>query len=169
MIRRVNYLLAISLIAGFATHAQTTKNKVMATVTARAKIMGNVNLIVMKDMMVEIGEFGQTNLTVDPQNDPRCGEIEIVGSPNSLVRVASEKRSVIQHESGRSRVYFTSHFAGDTLDVQAESNALSQNDEVRLGGDGTFYIWIGGEFSGLEDIIPGNYILDLTIDVEYAL
>jgi hypothetical protein len=170
MIRVLGYLLAIGLLTGSVAFAQLgSTNKVVATVTATANVIGNVDLIVMKDLEIEIGSLSPTELIVNPQEDPRCGEIKIIGSPNSLVRVTTEKQSMIRHENGQSRLYFTYNIAGDTLDIQPESVPLTQNNEVRLSGQGVYYMWLGGELSGLEDIMPGDYTMDLTIDVEYVL
>ncbi len=162
------YMIAISVATCSMAYAQINNNKVNATLTATANVIGNVDLIIIRDMVVEIVDSTQTELTVDPQSDPRCGEFKIIGSPNSLVRVATDKRSVIRNKTGQSQVYFAGRMAGGTLDIQSQSDLIAPGDEVKLNGEGGFYIWIGGEFTGLEGILSGNYTMALTIAVEYV-
>ena len=90
MIRYLTHVLAMSMLIGYITGAQT-KTQVVATITTTANVVGNVDLIVMKDLEFEIGSLSATELNVDPQSDAHSGEIKIVGNPNSLVRVTNEK------------------------------------------------------------------------------
>lgn len=169
MTRVFKYMLVIGFLTGSVAHAQSPgTNKVVATITATANVVGNVDLIVMRDLEFEVGSLSPTELIVNPQSDARCGEIKIVGSPNGQVRVTNEKQSVLQHEGGQSQLYFTYNLSGNTADIQPESVLLTQNNEIRLNDQGVYYLWVGGELSGLEDIMPGNYSMDLTIDVEYV-
>jgi len=124
---------------------------------------------VMKDLEFEVGNLTSTDLIVDPQKDNHSGQIKIVGSPKSLVRVTNEKQSVLQHESGNSQLYFTYNLSGSTDNVQGKSILLTQTNEVKLSEGGVYYLWVGGQLSGLENIIPGNYTMQLKIDVEYIL
>jgi hypothetical protein len=166
MIRYMIYILAMSMLVGYTANAQT-KNQVIATITASAIVVGNVDVVVMKDLEFEIGSLSATELNVDPQNDAHSGEIKIVGNPNSLVRVTNEKQTILQHESGQSQLYFTYNISGSTSQIQRGSVLITQNNEVRLSNGGVYYLWVGGHLSGLENIIPGNYTMELKIDVEY--
>jgi len=168
MMRYLIYVLAMSMLIGYMADAQS-KNRVVATITASAVVLGNVDMTVVKDLEFEIDSLSSTALIVNPQNDGHCGEIKIVGNPNSLVRVTNEKQSVLQHESGQSQLYFTYNLSGSTSEVQRGSVLFTQNNEVRLSDRGVYYLWVGGKLSGLENIIPGNYTMELKIDVEYIL
>ncbi len=168
MIRHVTYLLAMSMLIGYIADAQT-KTQFVATITATANVVGNVDLIVMKDLEFEVGSTSATELTVDPQKDTHSGQIKLVGSPKSLVRVTNERQSILQHESGQSQLFFTYNISGSTDNVQGKSILLTQNNEVKLSEGGVYYLWVGGQLSGLENIIPGNYTMELKIDVEYIL
>ncbi|MCX6120383.1 MAG: hypothetical protein NTX44_02035 [Ignavibacteriales bacterium] len=162
------YVLAISLLIGYIADAQTT-TQVVTKITASANVVGNVDLIVMKDLEFEVGNLSPTDLIVDPQRDSHSGQIKIVGSPNSLVRITNEKQSILQHENGKSQLYFTYNVSGSTDNVQQKSVILTQKNEVKLSDGGLYYLWVGGQLSGLENIIPGNYTMELKIDVEYIL
>ena len=166
MMRYLTYLLTISILVGYIADAQTT-NQVIATITASAIVVGNVDVVVMKDLEFEIGNLSATEINVDPQSDAHSGEIKIVGNPNSLVRVTNEKQTILQHESGQSQLYFTYNISGSTSQIQKGSVLITQNNEVRLSNGGVYYLWVGGRLSGLENIIPGNYTMELKIDVEY--
>jgi hypothetical protein len=167
MIKYLTYLLAISLLIGYIADAQNT-GQVVAKITASANVVGNVDLIVMKDLEFEVGTLSPTDLIVDPQSDSHSGQIKIVGYPNSLVRITNEKQSILRHENGQSQLFFTYNVSGSTDNIQKESILLTQN-EVKLNDGGVYYLWVGGQLSGLEDIMPGNYTMELKIDVEYIL
>lgn len=166
--RYLTYLLTISLLIGYIAYAQE-KNQVVAKITASANVVGNVDLVVLKDLEFEVGSLSTTNIIVDPQSDSHSGQIKIIGSPNSLVRITNEKQSILQHESGLSQLYFTYNVSGNIDNVQQKSVLLTKNNEVRLSDGGLYYLWVGGWISGLENIIPGNYTMELKIDVEYIL
>jgi hypothetical protein len=168
MIKYLTYVLAISLLIGYIADAQTT-TQVVTKITASANVVGNVDLIVMKDLEFEVGNLSPTDLIVDPQRDPHSGQIKIVGYPNSLVRVTHAKQAILQHENGKSQLFFTYNVSGCTDNVQQKSILLMQKNEVKLNDGGMYYLWVGGQLSGLENIIPGNYTMELTIDVEYIL
>ena len=169
MIRFLTYLLSISLLSAYTVDAQPVKTMVIATVTASATVVGNVDIIVMKDMEFEISSLSPKEIVVNPQSDPRSGEIKIAGNPNSFVRVTNERVSILRHETGQSQLYFTYNLSGNPSEVQSESILLTQNNQVRLSDRGTYYLWVGGQLSGLENIIPGDYSMELTIEVEYIL
>jgi len=170
MIKFFKYLFAISMLVACISDAQSLKpNQAVATITASATVEGNVDVIVMKDLEFEITSLSPTELIVDPQKNPFSGEIKIVGNPNSLVRVTNERESILRHENGQLQLYFRYILSGNTSEVQRESVLLTQNNEVRLSDRGAYYLWVGGQLSGLENIIPGNYGMELTIEVEYIL
>jgi hypothetical protein len=166
--RYLKYIFAMSMLIGYIADAQT-KTQIVATITATATVVGNVDLIVMKELEFEVGSLTPTELIVDPQKDSHSGQIKLVGSPKSLVRVTNEKQSILQHESGQSQLFFTYNISGNTDNVQGKSILLTQNNEVMLSDGGVYYLWVGGQLSGLENIIPGNYTMELKIDVEYIL
>ena len=167
--RYLTYVLAMSILIGYIADAQKA-TQITAKITATANVIGNVDLIVMRDLEFQVSSsLSPTELIVDPQSDGQSGQIKIVGSPKSLVRVTNEKQSVLQHESGNSQLYFTYNLSGSTDNVQGKSILLTQTNEVKLSEGGVYYLWVGGQLSGLENIIPGNYTMQLKIDVEYIL
>jgi hypothetical protein len=168
MIRLFNNIFAISIVTGSVALAQSVSAQhAVATITASATVLGNVDLIVMKDLEFEINSLLSTELNVNPQNNPYSGEIKIVGNPNGLVRVTYERQSILRHESGVSQLYFTYNLSGGPSVVQSESNLLTQNNQIRLSDQGVYYLWVGGRLTGIENIIPGNYDMQLTLELEY--
>jgi hypothetical protein len=166
--RYLTYVFAMSMLIGYIADAQTA-TQITAKITATANVIGNVDLIVMKDLEFEVSNLSSTDLIVDPQRDAHSGQIKIVGYPNSLVRVTNEKQTILKHENGQSQLYVTYNVSGSTDNVQVKSILLTQNNEVKLSDGGVYYLWVGGQVSGLENIIPGNYTMELKIDVEYIL
>ncbi|MGA3245286.1 MAG: hypothetical protein ABSE41_11760 [Bacteroidota bacterium] len=170
MTRFFKYLLAISVVTGSFAQAQSGRsNRAVATITASATVVGNVDLIVMKDMDYELSSLSPADLTVNPQNDSRAGQMKIIGSPNSLVRVTFERQSILRHESGGSQLYFAYNLSGGPDLIQRESILLTQNNQIRLSDQGVYYLWVGGRLSGIENIVPGNYYMELSIELEYIL
>jgi len=161
---------AIGVFSGTMSHAQSQRSdQAAATITASANVVGNVDLIVLKDMDFEISTLSPADLTVNPQSDPRAGQMKIVGIPNSLVRVTYVRESVLRHEKGGSQVHFTYNLSGGVSDVQRKSVLLAQNNQFRLSDKGAYYLWVGGGLSCMENIVPGNYVTELTIELEYIL
>jgi hypothetical protein len=168
MKKNVTYICAFCLFVGTVANAQKM-GQAVAKITASANVVGNVDLVVMKDLEFEVSTLSSTDLIVDPQKDSHSGQIKIVGSPKSLVRITNAKQSILQHESGQSQLYFSYNVSGNTDNIQAKSILLIQNNEVKLSDGGVYYLWVGGQLSGLENIMPGNYTMELKIDVEYIL
>jgi hypothetical protein len=159
----------MNMLIGYIANSQTA-TQITAKISASANVIGNVDLIVMRDLEFEVSSsLSPTELTIDPQRDSHSGHIKIVGSPKSLVRVTNEKRSILLHEDGQSQLFFTYNISGSPDNVQGKSILLTQNNDVKLSDGGVYYLWVGGQLSGLENIIPGNYTMELKIDVEYIL
>jgi hypothetical protein len=168
MMKYFPYVLTCSILVGYSANAQKT-DQVVATITATANVVGNVDLVVMKDLEFEVRSVTPTDLIVDPQKDTHSGLIKIVGFPKSLVRVTNELQSILIHESGQSQLFFTYNLSGSAENVQGKSILLLHNSEITLSDGGVYYLWVGGKLSGLENIIPGTYTMELKINVEYIL
>ena len=168
MMKYLIYTFAMSMVVGYIAEAQKM-NQATTKITATANVIGNVDLIVMKDLEFEVKSLAPTELVVDPQKDSHSGHIKIVGYPKSKLRVTMEKQSILVHENGQSQLYFTYSLSGNTDNVQQKSVLLTQNNEVHLSEGGVYYLWLGGQLSGLENIMPGNYSMEVKIDVEYIL
>jgi hypothetical protein len=166
-IRCMTCLFVIAMFVEFTAIAQQ-KTQLTAKITASANVIGNVELIIIKDLEFDVSSLTPTELIVDPQKDPHSGQIKIVGYPKSMVRVTNDPQSILRHESGLSQLYFTYSLSGSSDNVQQKSKLLSQKNVVMLGDDGLFYLWVGGQLSGLENIMPGNYTMEVKIDVEYS-
>jgi hypothetical protein len=180
MRRFYRYLVAMNVLLAFTLAAQPVRLRpvpvnpqvksglVVATITASATVVGNVDLITLRDMDFELSSLSPPDLDLNPQSDPRAGEMKIVGTPNSLVRITFERESILRHELGGSQMYFTSNLSGGPDLIQSKSSLLTQDNQVRLSDQGTYYLWVGGRLSGIENISPGNYSMELTIELEYV-
>ena len=166
--RYLTYVLAMCMLIGYIANAQTA-TQITTKITTTANVIGNVDLIVMKDLEFVVSSLTPTELIVDPQSDSHSGQIKIVGYPNSLVRITNENQSILLHENGQSQLTFIYNLSGSTGNIQRKSILLTQSNEIKLSDGGVFYLWVGGQVSGLENIIPGNYTMELKIDVEYIL
>jgi hypothetical protein len=168
MIKLFNYIFATSVIMGSISLGQSlSTQRTVATITASANVLGNVDLIVMKDLEFDINSLSANDLIVNPQNNPYSGEIKIVGNPNSVVRVTYERQAILRHENGASQLYFTYNFSGGPSVIQSESNLLTQNNQIQLSDQGVYYLWVGGRLTGIENITPGNYDMQLSLELEY--
>ena len=167
MKRYLPYLFLACILAAPAMYAQKT-DQVTTTITTTANVIGNVEIIIMKDLEFDVSSLTPSELVVDPQKDPHSGQIKIIGTPKSMVRVTNDPQSILRHENGQSQLFFTYNLSGGTDNVQQKSILLSQKNVVTLGDDGLFYLWVGGQLSGLENIMPGNYTMEVKIDVEYS-
>ena len=168
MMRFLQYLIVIGALAGSIARSQSTgTGRAVATITATATVVGNLDLVVMRDLEFEISSLSPTELIVDPQKDQHSGEIKIVGTPGGLVRLTVETQSVLRHESGQSPLYFTNNLSGSVSEIQRESILLTHQNQVRLNDHGVYFLWVGGRLSGLENVMPGNYDMELTVELEY--
>lgn len=152
----------------FPVNPQVKSGLAIAMITASATVVGNVDLIIMRNMDFELSSLSPTELTLNPQSDARAGQMKIVGSPNSVVRVTYERQSILRHEAGGSQLFFAYNLSGGPDLIQSKSSLLTQDTQVRLSDQGAYYLWVGGRLSGIENILPGNYSMELTIELEYV-
>jgi hypothetical protein len=157
-----------ALTVSIAQSQSRGTERAVATITATATIVGNLDLIVLKDLEFEISSLSPTELVLDPQKNPYCGKIEIVGSPNSLVRLTYETQSVLRHEGGQSVLYFANNLSGNASEVQRESVLITHENQIRLNDRGVYYLWVGGRLAGVEGIMPGQYTMEFTIQLDYV-
>ena len=168
MTRSFNYLIGIWILASFAVHAQSLQPQhATAAITATATVVGNVDLIVLKDMGFDIGDLSATEYVVDPQSNSQAGEIKIIGTPNGLVRVTFAREALLRHEGGGPQLRFSYSLSGGTSVVQSQSSLLTLNNQIHLSDEGTYYLWVGGHLSGVENIMPGTYDMELSLELEY--
>jgi hypothetical protein len=169
MIRALKNIVVVIMVFGSLAFSQSTKvTRAVVLINATATVVNNLDLVVVKDLDFQINDLSATELTVDPQKDPNAGEIRIVGSPNSLVRLTYETRSILQHESGRSQLFFTNSLSGNSSDVQRQSILITRSNQIRLNDQGVYFVWIGGQLTGIENILPGQYNMDLTMQLDYV-
>ncbi len=140
----------------------------VATITASATVEGNLDLIVLKDLEFEVGSLAPANLMLDPQTNPSCGEIKIVGTPNSLIHLSYETQSSLRHENSQSMRYFTNNLSGNPSDLQQESVLIRHENQIRLNQNGVYYLWVGGRLTGVENVVPGQYVMDFSLQLDYV-
>ena len=182
MRRLVKYLFAATVLVASSMVAQPvpprpvpttpkvtgTGSQAEATMTVSATVVGNVDLIIIRNMDYELTGLSPRDITLDPQSDSRAGMMKIVGTANSIVRVTYERETVLRHEGEASPLYFLYNVSGGPSIVQSESSLLTQNNQVKLSDQGIYYLWVGGRISNVENIIAGNYDMELTVELEYV-
>lgn len=169
MKRLFEYVVAFTLVTSPLALSQSSRvTRAVVTINATASVVNNLEMVVVKDLEFQINDLAASELVVDPQRSPDAAEIRILGSPNSLVRLTYETRSVLQHEGGGSQLFFTNNLSGNSSDIQRQSILITRSNQIRLNGQGLYYVWIGGQLTGIENISPGQYNMDLTIQLEYV-
>ncbi len=162
-------VLALSVLAVSLAFSQSRGNGyAVATITATARVEGNLDLIVLKDLEFEVGSLAPSQLMLEPQTNPSCGEIKIVGTPNALIHLSYETQSILRHENSQSILYFTNNLSGNASELQRESVLIRHENQVRLNDRGVYYLWVGGRLTGVENVVPGQYVMDFTLQLDYV-
>ena len=168
MAGHVLIVFVFNLLALNPAQSQSIRGQhTVATINATARVEGNLDLIVLKDLEFELSTLTPSELTIDPQKSPSSGEIKIIGTPNALIRLTYETQSILRHQNQQSILYFTNNLSGNISELQRESVIIKHENQIRLDDHGVYYIWVGGNLSGVQDIVPGQYIMDFALQLEY--
>lgn len=165
-IQILSALLVFTITAGAQTKQGIDTRK--ATVTATATVISTtVELLAIKDMELELYEFLGEDIEINPVSDTRAAVMKIVGGPKTTVRVTFDPNGVLRHETENSKMLFSYRMSGNTEQVQNGSQMLRATNQVTLGATGEYYLWLGGILSVTDQLYPGNYDLEFTIEMEY--
>jgi hypothetical protein len=126
-----------------------------------------IELIPMKDMVID--EAGATNgiLEISPVTDEKAGKMLVTGKPNSSVRLSYLDEMSLVNTAGEGTLVCKYVLSGHRTDNQRASQLLDQVERVvQFNDKGEYYLWLGGKVN-LSNARPGSYDGEFTIQIEY--
>ena len=127
----------------------------------------DIQLITMKDMMIDQSAAQNGILTISPVTDEKAGKILVKGKVNSSIRLSYLNEMLLVNSSGDGTLVCKYSVSGYKSDNQRASQLLDVVERVvLLNENGEFYLWLGGTVD-LSRAKPGNYDGEFTIQIEY--
>lgn len=164
MRRSVNILFTVVILVTLA-QAQPGSPSVSARITATVE--DYIEMVTLSNIDVGMIIPSEDMLRLNPRSDQGAGLILISGQRNASVQIAFTAHvEMINFRSDIPLdVYYT--ISGNGENNQSASEMFTSNPmTVDLSSIGTYYLWIGVEFS-LKDLVPGSYDGDFVIEVDY--
>lgn len=166
--KTIQILLALLVFTITADAQGSVYDPSVSSVTATASVVAStVQLFAIRNMDLALYDFLGTDLEINPVSDTRAAEMKILGVPKTTVRVTFDPNGILRHETENSAMVFNYRMSGNTTQVQSGSQLMPATNQVTLGETGEYYLWLGGILSVSDQLFPGNYVLEFTIQLEY--
>lgn len=160
-------LCFILLALTFKTNAQEDRSRPSVRVAASATLVDNLSLITIRDVNLNGVATVDGILNLAPQNSAYAGLMRINGRPGRLVRITYLSSETLIEEGGSGAVISAKYLiSGFENDNQSASMLLDVGEAtVRIGRDGTYYLWLGALLD-LTKAAPGSYVSEFLIEME---
>lgn len=160
-------LCFILLTLVFKTNAQEDRSRPSVRVAASATLVDNLSLITIRDVNLNGVATVDGILNLAPQNSAYAGLMRINGRPGRLVRITYLSSETLIEEGGSGAVISAKYLiSGFENDNQSASMLLDVGEAtVRIGRDGTYYLWLGALLD-LTKAAPGSYVSEFLIEME---
>ncbi|MCF7808003.1 MAG: hypothetical protein K9M49_04500 [Candidatus Marinimicrobia bacterium] len=164
MIRTVNILLLLVLFSTLGL-AQSDSPTVTARITATVE--DYIEMVTLSNIDVGMIIPTEDMLRLDPRSDQGAGLILISGQKNASAQIAFTAHVEMTNFASDIPLNVYYNISGNGENNQSASEIFTTNPmTVNLSSIGTYYLWIGCEFS-LKDLVPGSYDGDFVIEVDY--
>ena len=162
----IRIMLAFCLFLLFQPGARSqTSGSIRASATVLEAT--DIQLITMKDMMIDESTAQDGILNIAPVTDEKAGKILIKGKANSSIRLSYLNEMLLVNSSGVGTLVCKYSVSGYKSDNQGASQLLDMVERVILLNEkGEFYLWLGGTID-LSKARPGSYDGEFTIQIEY--
>ena len=162
-------LLLVGIVqVGFAQSGGANNGfSAAVAINATATVMESIEISTVQNINIGSVTPGTVLLFVNPQNNDGAGKLQITGRPNAMIRINYLAQRELIRSGGSESLLFIYAISGNGVDNQFTSEIIDQSrSDVRLGVDGTYFIWIGGRVD-LSEVVFGNYEGEFAIEIEY--
>lgn len=148
---------------GFSQIGSSVQISVSATVVSESP----VEIITITNMVIDTEEIIENEIFISPLNNPNAGLFQIIGMPNSQIRINYNKNVTILSEDNTGSVRVNYELSYYTERIQTASYAFSTDEQVlEFDETGIYYIWVGGNIN-LNNAVSGSYSGQFSIEIEY--
>ncbi|MFZ4522472.1 MAG: hypothetical protein ACOYNC_12255 [Bacteroidales bacterium] len=147
----------------------TVTAQTSGTIHASATVVEatGIQLIPMKDMIIDEASAKDGILEISPVSDEKAGKMLVKGKANSSIRLSYLNELSLVNSSGEGTLVCKYVVSGFKSDNQGASQLLDQVERiVQFNDKGEFYLWLGGRVN-LSRARPGSYDGEFTIQIEY--
>jgi hypothetical protein len=167
MIKKLTYLLLISLWVLHAAHGQDTRSATLS-VRASATVTDNLQMLTIRHLDLINPPVVGSKVVVSPITSSFAGMFKIIGNPKARVRITFLQNELLEEERERiGRVYAEYYLSAASMDIQTQSLLLDVGEAVvPIGPEGELYVWLGANLD-LTESTPGVYLSEFIIELEY--
>ncbi|MEX0609186.1 MAG: hypothetical protein WD016_12250 [Balneolaceae bacterium] len=160
------FSLGIALLFSLINaHAQEVE--ITADINVHARVVQSIELVTVNSMQFGNIQPGQREIYVNPVNSLDAAFLIAVGTPEAEFRLTYLSEHELTHSEGMGSLTFLYEISANTEENQSTSELLNNdNRNLNFNGEGRHYIWIGGRVN-LENVQPGSYEGDFTIEIDY--
>jgi len=146
------------------SHAQNNDESI---INVQASVQSSLDIITLKNIGFEKIQPGQQEIRISPVENLNAGKIKINGQPGAEINISFIEEQQLQHASGQGHLVFHYLISGNSRDEQLSSELIDfDNRTAVLNDEGEFFFWIGG-YANVENLKPGSYMGDFTLEVEH--
>jgi hypothetical protein len=162
-------LFVLNATTGIAQTTGGTNGSISGSVSinATARVVESIEIESLNDINLGSVSVGALEITINPQNDDGAGKIRVSGRPEAMIRVVYIPQRELTLSDGSSTLLFNYSLSGNATDNQINSELINPSrTDFRLGTDGRFFIWIGGNVD-VQNAVFGQYNGEFALEIEY--
>ena len=159
------FLLPVCLF--FLVFGLNGQNSISIKASATVVEVAGIDLITLKDMVVDEASADSKIINISPLTDEKAGKMLVRGKANLSIRLTYVKDLFLMNTAGEGSIVVRYNVSGNKTDNQRASQPLDQVERiVQFNEKGEYYLWLGGQID-LSNSRPGNYDGEFTIQIEY--
>ena len=144
-----------------------SQNSISIKASATVIDVAGIELITLKDMIVDEASADNKILDISPVSDEKAGKMLVRGKSNTTIRLTYVRDLFLVNAAGDGSIIFKYSVSGNRADNQGASQPLDQVERiVQFNEKGEYYLWLGGQVD-LTNARPGSYNGEFTIQIEY--
>jgi len=144
---------------------QNTGQRVSVTISA--EVISSIDLITVRPIDFSNTDRNDGQITINPVSSGRAGKMIAQGTPGASFRITFLRQRDLVNTNGDNVLFFSYMVSGNVEDDQSTSELLEDdNRPLQFNDSGQYYIWVGGDVN-LQNVPPGNYEGEFTLEIEY--
>ncbi len=144
-----------------------TSLEVSTKLSVDANVVQTIELITVNSMQIGDLQPGQQEIYISPVQSGLAGFMIAVGTPGAEFQLNYFNERELTRIEGEGSIKFTYEISGNSSDDQVNSELLqNDNRSIRFNIEGEYFFWVGGRVD-LTNAVPGSYIGDFTIEIDY--
>lgn len=141
--------------------------QIQINVSATVVATSPVEIITINNITLDVADMVENEIYISPLTNPNAGLFQLVGQPNSEIRIKYDKEVTIVSDDNIGTIDIAYELSVYPENVQTASYGFTTEEEIiQFDESGDYFIWVGGRIN-LVNASSGAYSGQFSIEIEY--